>query len=47
MFSMTKSKVLCEVQTPFSLVATGHSEEVNINPKKLLRQHNLPRAAVK
>ena len=32
MFSMTKIKMLSEVQTPFSLVATCHSgEDVKIN----------------
>ena len=31
MFSMTKSRGLCEVQTPFSFVATRHSgEDMNI-----------------
>ena len=35
MFSMTKSKMLCEVQTPFSFIATRHSgEEVKIYQKK-------------
>ena len=34
MFSMTKSKV-CEVQMPFSLVATCHSgEDIKINLRK-------------
>ena len=34
MFSMTKSKVLCEVQMPFSLIATWYSgENVKIYPK--------------
>ena len=27
MFSMTKTRVLCEVQMPFSFIATRHSGE--------------------
>ena len=37
MFSMKKSKGLCEVQTHLSLVATCHSgDNVNIYQQKLL-----------
>ena len=36
MFSVTKSRGLCEVQTPFSLVASCHSGGGKNLPKKLL-----------
>ena len=35
MFSMTKIRVLCEVQMPFSIVATRHSDK---DVKKLMKK---------